>query len=105
MRTTPVTATIHAPGARGGTVRASIQRNKSQWEGVTLEGSQTTITGSDDAVLVSSNTPTASPKPTGVAGNRGGSRRAPRTASGTPKASSTAGVTKTGRGRGRGKRS
>jgi len=60
-----------------------------------LKGSQMTISSVRDAVLVSSNPSMASSTPSSTVGNRGSSRRAPRMASGTQKALSTAGITKT----------
>jgi hypothetical protein len=70
-------------GARGGTVRASIQRTPSQWEGTQLEGSDMTAIGGGLAVPASSGTRGRGTQP---------ARVAPRTASSRP--SSTAGVAK-----------
>jgi len=81
-------------GARGG-VRPSIQRKASQWEGVTLKGSQTTAVRGGQAVT----TPVNSGKV------RGRTRGRARKASGSSKASLTTGITKNTRGSGQTTRS
>ena len=90
---------VRGRGSRGGrargSVRPSIQREASSWEGVSLEGSQITAIGGGQAV--------ATPVNRGKA--RGGARGGARKASGSSKASSTAGITKNTRGGGRATRS
>ena len=81
-------------GSRGGgTVRPSIHRERSNWEGVELEGSQMTAIGGGQAI------PTPSSGADNVV-NSGKARGGSRTASGSRKASTTAGITKNKRGRG-----
>ena len=78
-----------------GNVRPSIQREASQWEGVALEGSQITAIGGGQAL----STP-------GNRGNtRGKARAGARKASGSQKASATAGIAKNTRSGGRTTRS
>jgi hypothetical protein len=87
-----------ASGARTGSVGASIQRTPSHWEGVNLNGSQMTAVGGGRAVPTSSSTSSTAPRARGggakKAGNSAKPKGRPRKASGTQKASATAGITK-----------
>jgi len=65
---------------------------------VRLKGSQTTVSGDGDFIVVSSNASRGRPNPRGGRGNSGVARGGPRTASGSLRASTTAGISKPARG-------